>query len=110
MSETPEMNFESGTRKKTLCAYLWGFSLCVLLTLLSFALVQWQLLAGITLYLALAGLALTQLLVQVICFLGLNVSKEGQWNLLPFLFTLLIIIILAGGSLWIMYNLNYNMH
>ncbi len=96
-------------KQKTLSAYLLGFALCLLLTALSFSLVQEHWLTGGLLYLALSLLALTQALVQVICFLRLSTSPEGRWTLLPFLFTLLIITILAGGSLWIMYNLNYNM-
>jgi len=109
MSDHSAEHFEHGGSQKTLGAYLTGFSLCLVLTMAAFALVQWKLLAGVSLYLALSVLALIQLLVQVICFLRLNVSEEGRWNLLPFLFTLLIIVILAGGSLWVMYNLNYNM-
>jgi cytochrome o ubiquinol oxidase operon protein cyoD len=109
MSDQHEMNVEQGGNQKTLSSYLLGFSLSLLLTMVAFALVQWKWLTQVPLYLALSGLALAQLLVQTICFLRLNVSAEGRWNLLPFLFTLLIIVILAGGSLWIMYNLNYNM-
>lgn len=96
--------------EKTLLAYVVGFTLCVVLTLIAFGLVTMHVLTNITLYISLAFLAIMQLFVQTICFLRLNTSKEGQWNLLPFLFVLLIVAIFVGGTLWIMYNLNYYMY
>jgi cytochrome o ubiquinol oxidase subunit IV len=98
---------ESG--QKTLSAYIVGFVLCVVLTLMAFGLIETRLLSDTYLYITLAALAIVQLFVQSICFLRLNCSAEGKWNLLPFLFTLLIIAILVSGTLWIMYNLNINM-
>lgn len=100
---------EYGSGKKTLTSYVLGFVLCILLTLVAFALVQMRLLSDVNLYISLTALAIIQLFVQSVCFLRLNASSEGRWNLLPFLFAILIIVILVGGSLWIMYNLNYNM-
>lgn len=95
--------------QKTLQSYLLGLALSFLLTVMAFGLVYFKLVDDTSLYVSLALLAIAQLFVQSICFLRLNSSKEGQWNLLPYLFTILIIAILVGGSLWIMYNLNYNM-
>jgi len=101
--------FESGKNKKTFASYLAGFILCIILTMISFALVETHYLTNNYLYISLTGLAILQLLVQCRCFLRLNMGREGQERLLPFLFTLLIIAILSGGSLWIMYNLDYFM-
>ena len=61
------------------------------------------------LYITITALAVAQLFAQVIFFLRLNVTKEGQWNSMPFVFTFLIVGVLVGGSLWIMYNLDVNM-
>lgn len=104
-----EMTQEQSSGQKTLAAYVVGFILCTVLTLIAFGLVQTKMLSTTNLYISLAALAIIQLFVQSVCFLRLNASSEGRWNLLPFLFALLIIAILVGGSLWIMYNLNYNM-
>ncbi|SRR5579883_1717680 len=109
MSGPHETSIEHGSGQKTLSSYIIGFILCIILTLISFGLVEKRMLSDTYLYLGLAGLAVIQLFVQCICFLRLNCSPEGRWNLLPFLFSILIISILVGGSLWIMYNLNYNM-
>ena len=110
MSSHDEVSIEPASGQKTLKAYVVGFVLCIILTLIAFGLVQAHTLSDTNLYLSLAGLAIVQLFVQSVCFLTLNSSSpEGRWNLFPFLFTLLIIAILVSGSLWIMYNLNYNM-
>ena len=102
---------------KTLKAYVQGVCLSLFFTLVSFGIVAihvnklnyWPMLSDTGLYITLAILAIAQLLVQVICFLRLNNSKEGKWELMPFIFTILIVAILVSGTLWIMYNLNYNM-
>jgi cytochrome o ubiquinol oxidase operon protein cyoD len=102
---------------KTLKSYVSGLILSLVLTLLAFSLVALHLyapaylygLSTLGVYLSVAVLAVIQLIVQVACFLRLNSSREGQWELMPFLFTLLIVAILVSGSLWIMLSLNYNM-
>lgn len=101
---------------KTLPAYITGLFLSLLLTLMAFGVVAAHLykpellnLSTAAVYITLTVLALIQLFVQVVCFLRLNASQEGKWELMPFLFVLLIVAILVAGSLWIMYNLNYNM-
>lgn len=95
--------------QKTIKSYVTGLLLSLLLTFASFGLVKAHLLSAADTYISLSILAVAQLFVQSICFLRLNTSKEGQWNLLPFLFSIFIIAIIVGGSLWIMHNLNYNM-
>jgi len=113
MSDQQHQSFESdaayGTDKKTLKAYLIGFSLCILLTLIPFALVAEHLLAPQHLYIVLLALAVLQLYVQVYYFLRLDTNPKARWNLVSFLFTIVIILTIVIGTLWIMYNLNYNM-
>ncbi len=109
MSQYQEIKRENGRNQKTLQGYVVGFVLSVILTLIAFGLVELRALTDTNLYIVLAVLSVAQLFVQSICFLRLNMSEEGQWNLMPFLFTILIIAVLVSGSLWIMYNLNYNM-
>lgn len=54
-------------------------------------------------------LALVQLFVQLVFFLHLSLDRSKRWNAVILAFAALMIIILVGGSLWIMYNLNYHM-
>ena len=55
------------------------------------------------------ALGLLQGIILLITFLGLGIEPKPRWNLLAFFFMVFVIIILVGGSMWIMYNLNYNM-
>jgi cytochrome o ubiquinol oxidase operon protein cyoD len=95
--------------EKTFGSYVLGLVLCITLTLAAFGIVEYRLLDDTHMYLSLGALAIAQLFVQSICFLRLNVSAEGRWNLFPFLFTSFVVLLLVGGSMWVVYNLNYNM-
>lgn len=115
MTSEPTHKLTSGI--KTLQAYAIGLVLALLLTFASFGLAWMHLEQGnhshlfspAGLMVVLMILALVQLFVQVVCFLRLNGSKEGRWELMPFLFVLFVAFIIAGGSIWIMWSLNYNM-
>lgn len=107
--EHHDMSIANASDRKTLSSYIVGLGLSIVLTLMAFGLVGKRIFSDKYSYIVLALLAVIQLIVQAVCFLRLNNSREGQWNLMPFLFTLFIIAILVCGSLWIMYNLNYYM-
>lgn len=94
---------------KTLKSYIIGLVLSLILTLTSFTLAGRHMMSTEHLYIFLMLLAVVQLFVQVVCFLRLNASPEGRWELMPFLFAILIVLVLVIGSMWIMANLNYNM-
>ena len=101
---------QHGMGKKTLRVYLFGFFACVLLTLLPFYAVMQATLAKSALVIVIIFSAIVQLIVQVVCFLRLNAKdSEAMTNLLSFLMVVIVLFILVGGSMWIMYNLNYNM-
>lgn len=53
------------------------------------------------------AIAVVQLIVQVIYFL--HIGRGSKWKLRTFIFTLIVVIIIVAGSVWIMENLNYNM-
>lgn len=55
-------------------------------------------------------LALLQLIIQIRSFFRLDTfGDKDHWNLVSLVFTVIVLAIVVGGSLWIMYNLNYNM-
>ena len=98
------------TSNGLLASYLIGFVLAVVLTVISFTLVMHHHLSSIDLYSAIAVLAIVLLVVQSAFFLRLNASTTyDKWNLVAFGFTIFVICLVVAGSLWIMYNLNYNM-
>lgn len=53
-------------------------------------------------------LAITQLFVHLIFFLHLGKESRPKWNLMAFLLAGFIIVVLVGGTLWIMQNLEYS--
>lgn len=109
MAHHNEFTGHYGSGKKTLQSCMVGFILSLALTVAAFWLVGYRVVSNENLYISLAALALAQLIVQVFYFIRLDLSKEERWNLMAFLFAVVIIAVLVAGSLWIMYNLNYNM-
>ncbi len=110
MAEHNDIATKYGTGRKTLKSYLYGLGLSLLLTFSAFYLVGQHVLASrIHTIAVLVVLAIAQLFAQVTCFLRFNTSPEGRWNTMPFIFTIFIVVILVGGSMWIMWNLNYYM-
>jgi cytochrome o ubiquinol oxidase subunit IV len=92
----------------SLKSYIVGFGLSIALTLIAYVMVVKRLFSGKALVLAIMGLAVIQLYVQLYFFLHMGRESKPRWNLIVFLFMLLVLLIVVGGSLWIMYNLNYH--
>ena len=110
MSHENHSPIDYGTGRKKLSVYLIGIVLCVVLTLIPFYLVMHSPLAQGSTLIAIYGLAVLQFIVQVICFLRLNAkTPQAQTNLMAFWFAIVILVVVIGGSLWIMWNLNYRM-
>lgn len=93
----------------TLKSYITGFILSIVLTIIPYLIVVNHSFSLEMVAISVVAIGIIQLLVQLVFFLHLNTSKDGQENLLSFIFTFLIIAILVIGSLWIMYNMNINM-
>jgi len=110
MHQSGDAQPDFGTGQKTLGIYIVGFISCVLLTILSF----WAVMSGLFSKMEVLGIIFTsafiQFIVQVICFLRLNTQTEqGKTNVMSFVFTLVILVCIVAGSLWIMWNLHYYM-
>lgn len=90
-------------------SYLIGSALSVILTLGAYWIVADQWLSGWALYASVALLGLIQALVQLVLFLNVGREPKPRWNLVVFLFTVMVTLILVFGSIWIMNNLNYNL-
>lgn len=95
--------------KKPLFMYVVGFGLSLLLTFLAYVTVigkafSPQFTIGLIIF-----FAVIQLFVQLIFFLHLGREAKPRWRLVTLGFGVLVVGIVAFGSLWIMDNLNYNM-
>ena len=89
-------------------SYVIGFVLSLTLTLVTYFMVTGKVYSNSHAAILIIVLALVQLFVQVIFFLHLNRDSRPRWNIIVFAFTLMVVVILVVGSLWIMNNLNYN--
>lgn len=99
----------SGANSGTLAAYTRGFILSVVLTAIPFALVIRGSLPHTETLVAVFVAAVAQILVHLYYFLHLNASSRERWNLMAMLFALLIMLLIVGGTVWIMIHLKYRL-
>lgn len=90
----------------SLKAYVIGFSASIVLTAVSFLLVITKLFSGRLLIYALVFLALVQAIIQLRFFLHVGQEAKPRWETLVFYFMVLVLFIIALGSLWVMNDLN----
>lgn len=94
----------------SLRSYLTGFVLAAILTVIPFWLVMGHVIANKQLLiLAILALAIVQIFVHIVYFLHLDTRSEAGWNMMAFIFTAVLVIIVLGASIWVMYNENVNM-
>jgi len=90
--------------------YLVGFLLSVVLTAIPFWLVMAKVIPSSTgAAVAVLLIALVQILVHMVFFLHLDAKSQGGWNMLALIFTLVLVVIMLAGSLWVMHHMNANM-
>jgi cytochrome o ubiquinol oxidase subunit IV len=99
----------SGASRGTLKAYITGLVLALILTAIPFVLVMARALSTLAAIVVICGAGVVQILVHLHYFLHLDTSSAARWNVLALIFTLMIMVLFVGGSLWIMQNLNYRM-
>jgi cytochrome o ubiquinol oxidase subunit IV len=90
-------------------SYLIGLGLATLLTTISFALPATNLIWGPGIPVALIVLAIAQMGVHLVFFLHITTSPDNTNNVLALAFGVLIVVLLIGGSIWIMANLDHNL-
>ena len=93
----------------TVKGYLVGFALAVVLTAIPFWLVMAKVLPPEPTKFIILGLAAVQVVVHMIYFLHLNAKVEGGWSMLATIFTIIVVVIMLAGSVWVMYHMNANM-
>ncbi|RBA24334.1 cytochrome o ubiquinol oxidase subunit IV [Herminiimonas fonticola] len=94
----------------SLKSYSIGFILSVILTAIPFWLVMGKVITdSSTTGFVLLGFAAVQIVVHMIYFLHMNTKSEGGWSMLALVFTIMVVVIMLAGSIWVMYHLNTNM-
>lgn len=104
MKKKIELEVDQGS----LGSYITGYILSLGFTVLAYLLVAERMLSNSILFTTIIVLATVQFIVQVIFFLHLNNEPKLRWNLLIFLFMVLVVFIIVIGTLWIMHNLDHN--
>lgn len=100
---------------KRIISYFVGFFLSAILTLLAYNLVLIHItsthesISHEVLIPLIMGIALLQMIVQLIFFLHLLEEKGPRWNLVIFVMTASTFFMVVVASIWIMNNLNYRM-
>ena len=93
----------------TMRDYVTGFVLSVILTAIPFWLVMARPLANDVTAMLVMAFAAVQIVVHMIYFLHMNGKSEGGWTLTALVFTIIVVVIMLSGSLWVMHHLNTNM-
>ena len=100
---------EVGSVRNQLIGYLVGLGLAVLLTATSFFVASTDLVWQPSIPIAIIVLAIAQMGVHIVFFLHITTGPDNTNNVMALAFGVLIVLLVVGGSLWIMANLNQNM-
>ena len=99
----------TGVSRGSLKSYLTGFVLSLILTAMPFALVMSGTWSSAAALVGIFSAGLVQILVHLHYFLHLDTSSAARWNVVALIFTLLIMALFVGGTLWIMSSLYHRM-
>jgi cytochrome o ubiquinol oxidase subunit IV len=102
-------SIDTGASHGSVKSYVIGFVLSVILTAAAFGVVTQHWLPATESIIAIAGLALVQIVVHLMCFLHMNTSSSQRWNLVALGFTVLVAVIVVGGTLWVLHNVSMQM-
>ena len=92
---------------ESILTYVIGLGLATLLTMVSFFVARTTLVWQPSIPVALVVLAIAQMGVHLVFFLHITSGADNLNNVLALAFGILIVMLLMGGSLWIMANLNH---
>ena len=97
------------TERGTVKSYVIGFLLSLVFTAIPYYLVVNKTVEGNTLLATILGFAVLQMAVQIFFFLHLGRGPKPLYNVVFFVSTVGIILMVVLGSIFIMNHLNYNM-
>jgi cytochrome o ubiquinol oxidase subunit IV len=106
--ETSDQTERNQEERKDFQSYVWGIGLGLFLTLVPFALVRWVGIPRFPLLIVIGAFALVQMIVHFRFFLHISFRQERE-NLQLILFSTLLLIIMVGGTIWIMGSLALRM-
>jgi cytochrome o ubiquinol oxidase operon protein cyoD len=98
-----------GHVRTRILGYVVGLGLAILLTVTSFFIAGTDLVWQPSIPVAIIVLAIAQMGVHLVFFLHITTGPDNTNNVMALAFGVLIVVLVIGGSLWIMANLNANM-
>ena len=98
-----------GNVGRRVLGYVAGLGLAILLTATSFFIAGTNLVWQPSIPVAIIVLAIAQMGVHLVFFLHITTGPDNTNNVMALAFGVLIVILVIGGSLWIMSHLNQNM-
>lgn len=104
-----EHNTLSKAEHGTTLSYIIGFLLSLIFTAIPYYMVVNKSASSSVLLATILGIAVLQMIVQIVFFLHLGRGPKPFYNIVFFGFTVITILVVVGGSIWIMNHLNYNM-
>lgn len=107
-SQAGDRSASNAAERRDLRSYVWGIALALLLTLVPFALVHWAGVPRFTLLIVIGAFALVQMIVHFRFFLHIS-FREKREDLQLILFSTLVLIVMVGGTVWIMGSLALRM-
>ncbi|WP_404711386.1 cytochrome o ubiquinol oxidase subunit IV [Sphingomonas sp. MMS24-J13] len=95
--------------RHSIAVYLIGLGLAVALTIASFLVAATNLIWPPAIPAALIALAVAQMGVHLVFFLHITSGPEHTNNAIALAFGTFVVVLVIGGSLWIMGHLDHNM-
>jgi len=96
-------------RDVTIKPYLVGVVLALVMTAIPFGLVAARVLRPIQIFVVVGAAAIAQVVVHLRYFLHLDLKLSSQNKLIALCFAAVVLLILVGGTLWIMFDVDYRM-
>lgn len=99
----------SHTSHGTERSYIVGFALSLLFTIIPYTMVVNKMVSGNGLLALILGIAVLQMIIQIVFFLHLGRERKPRWQLYFLIGTVVGILTVVGGSIFIMQHLRHNM-
>ena len=96
-------------KRRDLLTYAVGYGLALTLTCLAFALVHWRWAEPSWALGLVLALGLVQIIVHFRCFLHIDLRSQARSDLLLVLFSVVIVLLMVGGTLVVLFNLRARM-
>ncbi len=104
-----DMQAQHHTPEEMRRSYLFGYALAIILTMIPFGVVAFGLVSKPAAIFIIAGTAIFQVFVHLRFFLHMKPGLMPRENFMAIGFAAVLILIMIGGTLWIMLDLHYRM-